>query len=62
MENLELKNVIISDVNAAKYLKVTAETIRTWRKQGKIPFTKIGGKFYYDIEKLNQLVYTGINQ
>jgi len=60
----ELKNVEnkqdyewVKSKDAQKILKISSGTLTTLRKNGKIPFTKIGGTFLYkkeDIEKVLQ--------
>ncbi len=37
-------------------LHLSERTLQTWRKSGKIPFSKIGGKIYYKKEDLQQLL------
>ena len=39
-----------------KMLKISPGTLQTFRDKGTIPFTKIGGVFYYDATAIDQLL------
>jgi len=39
-----------------KMLKISPGTLQTLRLNGKIPFTKIGGTIFYDIEDINKVM------
>ena len=51
---------ILSNREAAKYLKVSIRTLQEWRDTGVIPYIQIKGKIIYrqsDIERLLQTYY-----
>jgi excisionase family DNA binding protein len=57
IENINpIEGVIMGDENAAKYLNLSVRTIRNWRYSKAIPFTKLGGKIFFNIETLNKMV------
>ncbi len=39
----------------AKILKVTKLTIFNWRNAGKIPFYKVGGRYYYRLSEVMEM-------
>lgn len=41
--------------NAMRRLFISERTLARWRKQKLIPFTQIGGKYYYREEDIQQL-------
>lgn len=39
-----------------KFLNISAGTLQTLRDNGKIPYTKIGGLFYYDTVEIEKVM------
>ncbi len=47
--------VLLADPHLMELFQVSANTLRNWRKQGKLPSYKIGGKHSYKSEEILQL-------
>lgn len=50
------KNDYFDNEGLIKYLKISARTLATWRESGIIEFSKIGAKFYYSRDDINNLM------
>lgn len=54
-KNQPSKNQFVDNEDFIRMMKISKRTAQTWRDEGKISFSQIGGKIYYntlDIEKL----------
>ena len=62
MEKNTENNVLERWVNleeVANYLSVSKDTIRTWIKQGKIPFYRAGKMYKFKISEIDEYVRNG---
>ena len=48
--------IIYDDVDLRNFLKVSKRTTASWREQGIITFSKIGGKIYYRLSDILSLI------
>ena len=46
----------IDNADLLKILQVTNRTIQRWRKSGRLPFKKIGNRFYYRVDLVLECV------
>lgn len=37
-------------------LHIKVETLKNWRRSGVIPYSKLGGKLYYNLPEIKQLL------
>ena len=51
------KWVNLEDV--AVHLSLSQDTVRTWIKEGKLPFYKAGGRYKFKISEVDEWVRTG---
>ncbi len=47
-----VEQILLDEADAIAYLKVTRRTLANWREQGKIRFSKLGGKIYYKLSDI----------
>lgn len=48
--------ILYDDVDLRNYMKVSKRTTAQWREDGKIVFSKIGGKIYYKLSNILAMV------
>jgi hypothetical protein len=53
---LDRCNTWIDGRMVAKILRINAQMLKTLREQGTIPYSRIGGKFYYQVEDLEEML------
>ena len=57
IENENEKWVNIEDV--AEHLSVTADTVRSWVRSGKLPANKVGKRYKFRLSEIDKLVLEG---
>ncbi|MBN9302881.1 MULTISPECIES: helix-turn-helix domain-containing protein [Dysgonomonas] len=50
----------MDSADVCRALSISKRTLQTWRNNGKIPFTMLGGKVYYKEEDIHCLLQTEI--
>jgi excisionase family DNA binding protein len=49
-----MKDRFVSPDELAKYLKIARGTVYNMKAEGRIPFTKVGGRLRFDIDKIEK--------
>ncbi len=50
----------IDSADVCRALRISKRTLQTWRNNGKIPYSMLGGKVYYRQSDINDLLQSGI--
>lgn len=50
----------MDSADVCRALGISKRTLQTWRNNGKIPFSMLGGKVYYKEEDISELLKTEI--
>jgi len=48
--------VWLKSIQVQRMLKVSPSTLQTLRKNGRLPFTKLGGMYYYDLNDIKKIL------
>jgi hypothetical protein len=51
------KHSMLDNEAFLKYMSISKRTAQTWRDQGKISFSQIGNKIYYQFSDIENLLY-----
>lgn len=51
-ETDDSKDELLTEIEASKLLKVTRQTLKSWRDNGKIPFQRVGSLVRYNKSEL----------
>jgi excisionase family DNA binding protein len=52
----------IDSADVCRALGISKRTLQTWRGNGKIPFSMLGGKVYYHRSDINSLLQSGMKR
>ena len=47
---------VLDNTDLKKLLKVSERTLATWREEGILPYSKVGGKIYYDPKEIQDVL------
>ncbi|MDR2533447.1 MAG: helix-turn-helix domain-containing protein [Tannerellaceae bacterium] len=50
----------MDSADVCRALRISKRTLQTWRNNGKIPYSMLGGKVYYRQSDINDLLQSGI--
>jgi excisionase family DNA binding protein len=55
---MEKSNLLTAE-EAARYLRISINTLRSWTSQRRMPFTKVGGRALYPLASLQKFIIDG---
>lgn len=50
------EHVILDNKEASEILKISVETLKNWREEGLLPYSKVKSKVYYTLSDIIELV------
>ncbi|WP_280647088.1 MULTISPECIES: helix-turn-helix domain-containing protein [unclassified Dysgonomonas] len=51
----------MDSADVCRILGISKRTLQTWRNNGKIPFSMLGGKVYFHQSDIDKLLQEGVN-
>ena len=61
-ENDKPKETIVSNQEFLQLMKISKRTAQSWRDEGRISFSQIGGKIYYKREDIEDMLNRNYNK